>query len=154
MPFKIGKFGLKKRARNGLQDSDAHANEQGTMIERPPHGTVSSFHHLDFGRPSIVERAVLPTQVQRSCASASNQADLMDITEGIEQVSAHNPPPFEFEIRAANIQALRLIRHLMATIERSDALNKCKHNKLNLLQQKIEQKDQIIFQKDVRNKFP
>ena len=116
---------------------NAYANEQGTIAERPPHGSASSSHHLDFGGPSTAKHAVLPT-------NASNQTDLMDITEGTEQVSAQSPPPLQSEVTAADIQAIQLIRHLTATIERSDALNKRNYNELNLLQQKVEEKDQII----------
>ena len=79
--------------------------------------------------------------MQPSRTSASNQANLMDIMEGTEQVPAQIPPLLESEVRAADIQAIQLIRHFTATIERSDALNKHNHNKLNLLQQKIEEKD-------------
>ena len=118
------------------------------MEERPPHGTVPSPRHLDFEGPCTVGRADLPTPVQPSRTSASNQTDLIDITEGTEQVPARNPPPLEFEIRAASIQVIQLIRHLTAMIKQSDALNKCNHNELNLLQQKVEEKDQIIVQKD------
>ena len=82
-----------KRARDGLQDLDAYANQQGTTAECPPRSIASSSHHLDFGGPSIAKRALLPTQVHSSRASASNQADLMDITEGTEQVPAQSPPP-------------------------------------------------------------
>ena len=82
-----------KRARDGLQDSDAHTNQQGTMAERPPHATVSFSRHLDFEGLSTIERAVLSAQVQPSHASASNQADLIDITEGMEQVPTQSPLP-------------------------------------------------------------
>ena len=88
-----------------------------------------------------MQSAVLPTQVQPSRASASNQADLMDIMKGREQVPAQIPPQLEFEVTVANIQAIQLICHLTAMIERSDALNKHNHNELNLLQQKVEAKD-------------
>ena len=118
------------------------------MVERLLHSTTSSSCHLDFGKPSIIERAILPTQVQPPCASASNQADLMDITEDMEQVTAQNPLPLESEVRATSIQAIQLICHLTATIEWSDALNKRNQNELNLLQQKVKEKDQIIVQKD------
>ena len=48
----------------------------------------------------------------------------------------------------AGIQAIQLIHHLKATIERSVTLNKRDQNELNLLQQKVEEKDQINIQKD------
>ena len=127
---------------------NAHANQQGTTAECPHHGIESSSRHLDFGGPSTAEREVLPTLVQPSHDSASNQVDLMDITKGTKQVPPQSPPLLQFEVTAANIQAIQLICHLMARIERSDALNKCNHNELNLLQQKVEEKNHIIVQKD------
>ena len=109
---------------------------------------MSSSCYLDFGRPSTAERAVLPTQVQPSHASTSNKTDLMDITEGTEQAPTQSPPPLQSEVTTAGIQSIQLICHLMATIEQFDALNKCNHNELNLLQQKVEEKDHIIVQKN------
>ena len=75
-----------KIARDGLLDLDAHANQQGTTAECPPHNTTSSSRHLEFGGLSTTKRAVLPTQKQPS--HASNQTDLMGIMEGTKQVPA------------------------------------------------------------------
>ena len=72
----------------------------------------------------------------------------MDISKDTEQVTAQNPPLLQSEVRTADIQAIKVILHLTATIERFDALNKCNQNESNLLQRKVEEKDAIIAERD------
>ena len=51
-----------------------------------------------------------------------------------KQVMAQNPPRLAPEIREVGSEAIRLIRHLISIVERTDALNKRNQNQLNLLQ--------------------
>ena len=45
-------------------------------------------------------------------------------------------------------EAIRLVQDLTGMVERSDALNQCNQYKLNLLQRKVDERDQLIVQKD------
>ena len=45
-------------------------------------------------------------------------------------------------------EAIRLIQHLIGMVERSDALNQHNQYELNLLQRKVDERDQLIVQKD------
>ena len=45
-------------------------------------------------------------------------------------------------------EAIRLIQHLTGMVERSDALNQRNQYELNLLQRKVDERDQLIVQKD------
>ena len=45
-------------------------------------------------------------------------------------------------------EAIRLVQHLTGMVERSDALNQCNQYELNLLQRKVDERDQLIVQKD------
>ena len=45
-------------------------------------------------------------------------------------------------------EAIRLIQHLTGMVERSDAWNHHNQYELNLLQRKVDERDQLIVQKD------
>ena len=66
----------------------------------------------------------------------------------MEQATAQNPPRPAPEIREVNTEAIRLVQHLTGMVERSDALNQRNQYELNLLQRKVDERDQLIVQKD------
>ena len=86
---------------------------------------------------------VLPDvpKVQPLCISTFTHQDSMEITENTQQVTTQNLAPIESKVRAARTQAIQVIRHLMGMMERNEALNKPNQNELNLLQQKVDEKD-------------
>ena len=45
-------------------------------------------------------------------------------------------------------KAIRLVQHLTGMVEQSDALNQHNQYELNLLQRKVDERDQLIVQKD------
>ena len=65
-----------------------------------------------------------------------------------EQATAQNSPCPALEIREVGTEAIRLIQHLTGMVERSDALSHRNQYELNLLQQKVDERDQLIVQKD------
>ena len=64
------------------------------------------------------------------------------------QATAQNPPRPATEIREVGTEAIRLVQHLTGMVERSDALNQRNQYELNLLQQKVDERDQLIVQKN------
>ena len=66
-----------------------------------------------------------------------------------ERAKAQNPPRLAPEIREVGTEAIRLVQHLTSLVERSDAnLNQRNQYELNLLQRKVDERDQLIVQKD------
>ena len=63
-------------------------------------------------------------------------------------MTAQNPPRTAPEIREVDTKAIRLIQHLTGMVERSDALNQRNQYELNLLQRKVDERDQLIVEKD------
>ena len=65
-----------------------------------------------------------------------------------EQATDQNPPCLAPEIREVGTKAIRLVQHLTGMVERSDALNQRNQYELNLLQRNVDERDQLIVQKD------
>ena len=63
-------------------------------------------------------------------------------------MTAQNPPRPVLEIREVHTEAIQLIQNLTGMVERSDALNQRNQYELNLLQQKVDERNQLIVQKD------
>ena len=155
-----------KKIRDGLSLPDPNAASHGTMAEHLHPASTSIVQALNFEGPHTREHGVLEdaSQVQPPPTATSIHVDPMDIVEAApnrpgahpanaisgdtEQVTAQNPPHLAPEIREVGIEAIRLIQHLTDMVERTDALNKRNQYELNLLQRKIDDKDQLKVQKD------
>ena len=128
--------------------------------------STSIANQLNFERPCNVEYRVLEdaSQVQPPPTAMSVHAHPMEIIDATpnppsarptneissdsEQMMAQNPPCPAPKIREVGSEAIRLICHLTGMVEWSDALNKRNQNELNLLQQKVDEKDQLIVEKN------
>ena len=108
--------------------------EDGSQVHPPP--TATSIH---VDSMEIVEAA--PNRLGACPTNA--------ISGDIEQVTFQNPPRPAPEIREVGTKAIQLIHHVTGMVERSDALNKrANQNELNLLQRKVDEKGQLIVEKD------
>ena len=89
-----------------------------------------------------------PMKIVDATPNPLGARDTNEISGDIEQVMAQNPPCPVPKIRILGNKAIQFIRHLTSMVERSDALNKHNQNELNLLQQKVDEKNQLIVEKD------
>ena len=121
---------------------------------------------LNFEGPRTGEHGVLEvvSQVQPPPTTMPVHVDPMDIVEAApncpsarpintisgdtKQVTAQNPPRLALVIREIGTEAIQLIQHLIGIVERTDALNKHNQYELNLLQRKVDERDQLIVEKD------
>ena len=156
----------RKRARDGLSESDSNAASHDTMAEPPPMASTSITRQLNFKGPRNGEYGVLEdaSQVQPPPTATFVHVDPMEIVEAApnrpgarstnaisrdtKQVTSQNPPCPAPEIREVGTKVIRFIQHLTSMVEQSDALNKPNHYELNLLQRKVDEKDQLIVEKD------
>ena len=139
----------------------------GTMAEPPPVPSTSVIPRaLNFEGPRTGDHGVpkVASQVQPPPTAMPIHVDPIDIIQDApnrpgarpinaiggdtEQATAQNPPRPAPEIREVGTEAIRLIQHLTGMVERSDALNQCNQYELNLLQRKVDERDQLIVQKD------
>ena len=138
----------------------------GTMAEPPVPNTSVIQLALNFEGPRIGHHGVpeVDSYVQPPPSAMPVHVDPMDIIQdtsnrpgacpgnaiagNTEQAMAQNPPRSAHEIREVGTEAIRLIQHLTSMVERSYALNQCNQYKLNLLQRKVDESDQLIVQKD------
>ena len=135
----------------------------GTMVEPPPVPSTSVIPRaLNFEGPRIEDHGVLEvaSQVQPPLTTMPIHVDPMDIIRDApnrpdarpinaiggdtKQVTAQNPPRPAPEIREMGTEAIRLIQHLTGMVERTNALNQRNQYELNLLQRKVDEKDQLI----------
>ena len=156
----------RKRARDGLSSPDQNVAAHGTMAEPPVPNTSVIRWALDFEGPHTGQHGVpeVGSHVQPPPTTTTVHVDPMDIIHDApnrsgarpinaisgdtEQATAQNPPRPTPEIREVGTEAIRLIQHLTGMVERSDALNHRNQYELNLLQQKVDERDQLIVQKD------
>ena len=154
----------RKRARAGLSLPDQNVASHGTMAERPlvPSTSVIPWA-LNFEGPRTGDHGVLEVanQVQPPPTATLVHVDPMDIIQdasnrpGVcpinaiggdtEQATAQNPPRSAPEIREVGTEAIQLIQHLTGMVERTNQRNQYE---LNLLQRKVDERDQLIVQKD------
>ena len=156
----------RKRARDGLSSPDQNVAAHGTMVEPPVPSTSVFRRALDFEGPRTGHHGVpeVGNHVQPPPTATTVPVDPMDIIQDApnhsgahpinaiggdtEQATAQNPPRPALEIREVGTEAIRLIQHLTGMVERSDALNHRNQYELNLLQRKVDERDQLIVQKD------
>ena len=121
---------------------------------------------LDFEGPRTRHHGIpeVSSHVQPPPTATTVHVDPMDIIEDApnrlgarpinaiggdtKQATAQNPPRPALEIREVGTEAIRLIQHLTGMVERSNALNHRNQYELNLLQRKVDERDQLIVQKD------
>ena len=138
----------------------------GTMAELPVPSTSVIRRALNFERPRTRDHGVLEvgSHVQPPPIATPIHVDPMDIIQDAphrpdacpinaiggdtKQATAQNPPRPAPEIKEVATEAIRLIQHLTSMVERSDALNQRNQYELNLLQRKVDERDQLIVQKD------
>ena len=98
--------------------------------------------------PTAMTVHVDPMDIIQDAPNRSGARPINAIGGDTEQEKAQNPPRPTPEIREVGTEAIRLIQHLTGMVERSDALNHRNQYELNLLQQKVEERDQLLVQKD------
>ena len=157
-----------KRARDSLLLPVQNVASHGTMGEPPPVPSTSMIRRaLDFEESHTRHHGVseVGSHVQPPPTATIVHVDPMDIIQDApnrlgarpinaiggdtEQATTQNPPRLAPEIREVGTEAIRLVQHLTGMVERSDALNQRNQYELNLLQQKVDERDQLIVQKDV-----
>ena len=136
----------RKRARDGLSSPDQNVVAHGTMAEPPVLSTSVIRWALDFKGPHT--GPVDPMDIIQDAPNRSGARPNTAIRGDTEQAAAQNPLRPATEIREVGTEAIRLVQHLTGMVERSDALNQCNQYELNLLQQKVDERDQLIVQKD------
>ena len=101
---------------------------------------------LDFEGPRT--GPVDPMDIVQDAPNRSGAHSNTAIGGDTEQAAAQNPPRPATESREVGTEAIRLVQHLTSMVEQSDALNQRNQYELNLLQQKVDERDQLIVQKD------
>ena len=117
-----------------------------TMVEPHEHGTSVIRRALDFEAPRT--GPANPMDITQDAPNRSGAPPNTAIGGDTEQATAQNPPRPATEIREVGTEAIQLVQHLTGMVERSDALNQRNQYELNLLQQKVDERDQLIVQKD------
>ena len=135
-----------KRARDGLSSPDQNMAAHGTMVEPPVPSTSVIQRALDFEGPRT--GPIDPMDIIQDAPNRSGARPNTAIGGDTEQATAQNPPRPATEIREVGTKAIRLVQHLTGMVEQSDALNQRNQYELNLLQQKVDERDQLIVQKD------
>ena len=156
----------RKRAKDGLSSPDQNVAAHGTMAEPLVPSTSMIQRALDFEGPRTGHHGVseVDSHVQPPSTATTIPIDPMDIIQDApnrsgarpinaiggdrEQATVQNPPRPAPEIREVGIEAIRLVQHLTGMVERSDALNHRNQYKLNLLQRKVDERNQLTVQKD------
>ena len=136
----------RKRARDGLSRPHQNVAVHATMVEPHEHGTSVIQRALDFEAPRTGPAD--PMDITQDAPNRSGAPPNTAIGGDMEQATAQNPPRPVTEIREVGTEAIRLVQHLTGMVERSDALNQRNQYELNLLQQKVDERDQLIVQKD------
>ena len=134
----------------------------GTMAEPPVPSTSVIRWALDFEGPRTGHHRVseVGSHIQPPPTAMTVPVDPMDIIQDApnrsgarpinaiggdtEQATAQNPPRLALEIREVGTEAIRLVQHLTGMVERIDALNQRNQYELNLLQRKVDERDQLI----------
>ena len=132
----------RKRARDGLSLPDQNVAAHGTMAEPPVPSTSVIRRALDFKGPRT--GLVDPMDIIQDAPNRSGARPNTAIGGDTEQAAAQNPPRPATKIREVGTEAIRLVQHLTSMVERSDALNQRNQYELNLLQQKVDERDQLI----------
>ena len=117
-----------------------------SMAEPHEHGTSVIRRALDFEAPRTSPAD--PMDITQDAPNRSGAPPNTAIGGDTEQATAQNPPRLATGIREVGTEAIRLVQHLTGMVERSDALNQRNQYELNLLQQKVDERDQLIVQKD------
>ena len=136
----------RKRARDGLLSPNQNVAAHGTMVEPSMPSTFVIRRVLDFKGPRT--GPVDPMDIIQDAPNRSGARPNTTIGGDMEQAMAQNPPHPATEIREVGTEAIQLVQHLTSMVERSDALNQRNQYELNLLQQKVDERDQLIVQKD------
>ena len=97
---------------------------------------------LDFEGPRT--SPVDPMDIIQDAPNRSGARSNTAIGGDTEQAMAQNPPCSTTEIRKVGTEAIRLVQHLTGMVERSDALNQHNQYELNILQQKVDERYQLI----------
>ena len=97
---------------------------------------------LDFEGPRT--DPVDPMDIIQDAPNRSGARPNTTIGRDTEQAAAQNPPRPATKIREVGTKAIRLVQHLIGMVERSDALNQRNQYELNLLQRKVDERDQLI----------
>ena len=113
-----------------------------TMAEPHVPNTSVIRRALDF--EALRTGPVDPMDITQDAPNRSGAPPNTTINEDTEQATAQNPPRPATEIREVGTEAIRLVQHLTGMVERSDALNQRNQYELNLLQQKVDERDQLI----------
>ena len=140
------KLRARKKARDGLSSPDQNVAVHGTMAEPPMPSTSMIRRALDFEGPRT--GPVDPMDIIQDAPNRSGARSNTAIGGDTEQATAQNPPRPATEIREVGTAAIQLVQHLTGMVEQSDALNQRNQYELNLLQQKVDERDQLIVQKD------
>ena len=111
------------------------------------HGVPEVSSHVQ-PPPTAMTVHVDPMDIIQDAPNRSGARPINAIGGDTEQATAQNPPRPALEIREVGTEAIRLIQHLTGMVERSDALNHRNQYELNLLQRKVDERDQLIVQKD------
>ena len=156
----------RKRARDGFSSPNQNVAAHGTMAEPPVPSTSVIRRALDFEGlrtghhgvsevdshvqppPTATTVLVDPMDIIQDAPNRSGARPINAIGEDIEQATTQNPPHLAPEIREVGTEAIRLVQQLTGMVERSDALNQRNQYDLNLLQRKVDERDQLIVQKD------
>ena len=137
------------------------------MAEPPPVPSTSMIPQaLNFEGPRTRDHGApeVASPVQPPSTATPIHIDPMDIVQDApnrpgarpinaiggdtKQATTQNPPCPALEIREIGTEAIQLIQHLTGMVERTDALNQRNQYELNLLQQKVEERDQLMVEKD------
>ena len=98
--------------------------------------------------PTATTVPVDPMDIIQDAPNRSGARPINAIGGDTEQATTQNPPRLASEIREVGTKAIRLVQHLTGMVEQSDALNQRTRYELNLLQRKVDERDQLIVQKD------
>ena len=111
------------------------------------HGVSEVGNHV---QPPPTARTVPidPMDIIQDAPNRAGARSINAIGGDMEQATAQNPPRLAPEIREVGTEVIRLVQHLTGMVEQSDALNQRNQYELNLLQQKVDERDQLIVQKD------
>ena len=129
----------RKRARDGLSRPDQNVAVHATMAEPHVPSTSVIRRALNFEGPCT--GPVDPMDITQDAPNRSGAPPNTAIGGDTKQATAQNPSRPATEIREVGTEAIRLVQHLTGMVERSDALNQRNQYELNLLQQKVDERD-------------
>ena len=111
------------------------------------HGVPKVASHVQ-PPPTATPANVDPINIIHDAPNRPGARPINAIGGDTKQATAQNPTRPAPEIREVGTEAIRLIQHLTGMVERTDALNQCNQYELNLLQRKVDERDQLILEKD------